>query len=65
MYPLQAQLPNRSSDFGIKIRGEKAGPSRLIVEEKGKTKVLSLVCLEKCESSKDPMVMPIGKRSTK
>ena len=32
-------------------------------DEKGKTKVLSVVCLEK-SGSKDPVVMPIGKRST-
>ena len=31
--------------------------------EKGKIKVLSVVHLEKCESSKNPVVMPIGKRS--
>ena len=34
-------------------------------DAKGKTKGLSMVCLEKCGSSKDLMVMPIGKRSTK
>ena len=55
---------NRSSDFGIEIRGDEAGSSRLTVEEKGKTKVLSMVRLEKC-GSKDPVVMPIGKMSTK
>ena len=63
MYPLPAQLPNRSNDYGIEIRGDEAGPSKLTAEEKGKTKVLSVVRLEK-SGSKDPVVMPIGKRST-
>ena len=50
MYHLLSQLPNRSNDFGIEIKGDKAGPSRLTAKEKGKTKVLSVVHLEKCES---------------
>ena len=32
---------------------------------KGKAKVLSVVKLLKIESLKDPMVLPIGKRTTK
>ncbi|MCO5548055.1 hypothetical protein L7F22_001511 [Adiantum nelumboides] len=40
MYHLPTQLPNRSNDFSIEIKGD-PGPSRLTVEEKGKTKVLS------------------------
>ena len=32
MYPLPAQLPNRSNYFGIEVRGEKADPSRLIAK---------------------------------
>ena len=64
MYPLPAQFPNKSNEFGIEIRGDEAGPSKLTAEEKGKTKVLSVVRLEKSES-KDPVVMLIGKRSTK
>ena len=64
MYPLPAQLPNRSNDFGIEIRGDEASPSKLTAKEKGKTKVLSVVRLEK-SGSKDPVVMPIAKRSTK
>ena len=58
MYPLPAQLPNRSNDYGIEIKGDEAGPSKLTAEEKGKTKVLSAVRLEK-SGSKDPVVMPI------
>ena len=60
MYPLPVQLPNRSNDFGIEIRGDEAGPSKLTAEDKGKRKVLSVVHLEK-SGSKDPMVMPTGK----
>ena len=63
MYPLPAQLPHRLSDFSIEIRGDKARSSRFTTKEKGKTKVLSVVRLEK-SGSKDPVVMPIGKRST-
>ena len=62
MYPLPAELPNRSNDFGIEIRGDEVGPSKLTAKEKGKTKVVSAVCLEK-SGSKDPVVMLIGKRS--
>ena len=65
MYPLPTQLPNRSNDFGIEIRGDEVDPSKLTAaKEKGKTKVLSVVRLGK-SGSKDPVVMPIGKRSTK
>ena len=64
MYPLPTQLPSRSNDYGIEIKGDKAISSRLIAEEKGKAKILSVVCLEKCKSSKDPVVMPIGIRHT-
>ena len=64
MYPLLAQLPNRSNDFGIEIKGDEAGPSRFTAEEKGKTKILSIVGLEKIGKSADPVVMPIGKRTT-
>ena len=42
MYPLPTQLPNRSNDYGIEIKGE-AGSSGLTQEEKGKTKVLNVV----------------------
>ena len=47
MYPLLTQLPNRSNDYGIEIRGNKVGSSKLTIEKKGKTKVLSVVILEK------------------
>ena len=33
-------------------------------EEKGKTKVLSVVGLERIVKVEDPVVMPVGKRST-
>ena len=65
MYLLPTQLPNRSNNFGIEIKGDKVGPSRLTSEEKGKTNVLSVLKLEKIEPLEDPMVMPIGKRTTK
>ena len=45
MYPLPTQLPNKSNDYGIEIKGE-AGSSGLTQEEKGKTKVLNVVCFE-------------------
>ena len=63
MYPLPTQLPNRSNDNGIEIRGE-ARSSGLTKEEKGKTKVLNVVTLEKVAMPEDPLVMPIGKRTT-
>ena len=58
MYPLPAQLPNRSNDYGIEIRGE-AGPSGLTRQEKGKTKVVSRLRLEKTSSPRDPLAMPV------
>ena len=39
--------------------------SGLNLEEKGKTKVLSVVGIEKVAANEEPVVMPIGKRSTK
>ena len=63
MYSLLAQFPNRPNEFGIEIRGDEAGHSKLTAKEKGKTKVLSVVRLEK-SGSKDLVVMPVGKRST-
>ena len=47
MYPFPTQLPNRSSYFGIKIKGDEPGPSGLTTEEKGKAKNLNIVHLEK------------------
>ena len=63
MYPLPDQLLNRSNDFGIEVKGNKVGPSRLIAKEKGKTNVLNAVKLKKIEPVEDPMVIPIGKRT--
>ena len=40
-----------------------AGPSRLTVEEKGKTKILNIFCLEKSAKCEDLVVMPVGKRT--
>ena len=65
MYPFPAQLTNRSNDFGIETRENKARSSKLTSKEKGKTKVPSVVKLEKIEPVEDPVVMPIGKRTTK
>ncbi|MCO5552989.1 hypothetical protein L7F22_006509 [Adiantum nelumboides] len=64
MYPLPTQLPNRSSDYGIEIKVDEAGPSRFTTEEKGKAKVLNVVKLEKTSVLEDSLVMPIGKRTT-
>ena len=55
---------NRSNDFAIDIKGDKARPSRLTAEEKGKAKILSIVCLEKSAKCEDPVVIPVGKRTT-
>ena len=67
MYLLPAQLPNRSNDYGIEIKGE-VGSSGLTAIDKGKTKVLSVVGLDKVVANEDPVVMPVGmhvgKRST-
>ena len=67
MYPLPTQLPNRSNNYGIEIKGE-ARSSGLTEEEKGKTKVLNVVCFEKTIVLGEPLVMavdqmPIGKRT--
>ena len=63
MYPLPAQLPNCSNDYGIEIRGE-AGPSGLTTDEKGKAKVLNVVRLKKTTTINEPVVMPVIKRDT-
>ncbi|MCO5604219.1 hypothetical protein L7F22_058382 [Adiantum nelumboides] len=64
MYPLPTQLPNRSSDYGIEIKGDETGLSRFTTKENGKAKVLSVVKLEKTSVLEDSLVMPIGKRTT-
>ncbi|MCO5603134.1 hypothetical protein L7F22_057281 [Adiantum nelumboides] len=46
MFPLPSQIPSRAQDFGIEIQGE-AGPSGLTAEEKGKTKVVNIIRLDK------------------
>ena len=55
-------MPNRSNDYGIEIKGD-AGLNGLTQDEKNKTKVLNVVCLEKIEAFEDPIVMPVGKRN--
>ena len=59
MYPLPAHFPNWSNDFGIEIKMDKVGSSRLTAKEKGNTKVLSVIKLEKIEPMEDPVVMTI------
>ncbi|MCO5601450.1 hypothetical protein L7F22_055573 [Adiantum nelumboides] len=63
MYPLPRQVLTRSNDYGIDIKGEE-GTSGLTQEEKGKTKVISVVTLENGARLEDTLVMPIGKRTT-
>ena len=58
MYPLSTQLPNRSNDYGIEIKGE-ASSSGLTQEEKGKIKVLNIVWFEKATVIDEPHVMPV------
>ena len=60
MYPLPSHIPNRANDYGIDLRDE-AGPSRLSAEEKGKTKIINIVTIEKKQREAD--VMPLGKRT--
>lgn len=45
------------------IRGE-AGSSGLTAEEKGKTKVVSVITLEKTKQEEEAVVMPVGKQTT-
>ena len=69
MFPLPSQLPNRSNDYGIDIRGE-AGPSGVCAEEKGKAKMVNIVLVEPSKADAEVKqqeeevdVMPIGKRT--
>ncbi|MCO5554188.1 hypothetical protein L7F22_007714 [Adiantum nelumboides] len=64
MFPLPSQIPSRAQDYGIEIRGE-AGPSGLTAEEKGKTKVVNIILLDKGKDDINAMVMPVGKRTTR
>ena len=61
MYPFPTQLPNRSNDYAVEIKGE-ASSSGLTNEEKGKTKVVNVINLEKMKKE-EAVVMPIGKRT--
>ncbi|MCO5586391.1 hypothetical protein L7F22_040331 [Adiantum nelumboides] len=64
MFPLSSQIPSRAQDYGIEIKGE-AGPSGLTAEEKGKTKVVNIIRLDKGKDDINAMVMPVGKRTTR
>ncbi|MCO5563073.1 hypothetical protein L7F22_016709 [Adiantum nelumboides] len=64
MFPLPSQIPSRAHDYGIEIKGE-AGPSGLTAEEKGKTKVVNIIQLDKGKDDINAMVMPVGKRTTR
>ncbi|MCO5604339.1 hypothetical protein L7F22_058504 [Adiantum nelumboides] len=64
MFPLPSQISSRAQDCGIEIKGE-AGPSRLTAEEKGKTKLVNIIRLDKGKDDINAMVMPVGKRTTR
>ena len=63
MYPLPSQIPDRSNDYGVDIRGE-AGPSGVSKEDKGKSKVVGIVTIEQKKKYEEANVMPLGKRTT-
>ncbi|MCO5571326.1 hypothetical protein L7F22_025064 [Adiantum nelumboides] len=63
MFLLPSQIPSRAQDY-IEIKGE-AGPSGLTAEEKGKTKVVNIIRLDKGKDDINAMVMPVGKRTTR
>ncbi|MCO5614979.1 hypothetical protein L7F22_069265 [Adiantum nelumboides] len=64
MFPLASQITSRAQDYGIEIKGE-ARPSGLTAEEKGKTKVVNIIRLDKGKDDINAMVMPVGKRTTR
>ncbi|MCO5557881.1 hypothetical protein L7F22_011453 [Adiantum nelumboides] len=64
MFPLPSQIPSRAQDYGIEIKGE-AGPSGLTAEEKGKTKVVNIIRLDKGKDDINAMVMSMRKRTTR
>ncbi|MCO5581668.1 hypothetical protein L7F22_035557 [Adiantum nelumboides] len=64
MFPLPSQIPSRAQDYGIEIKGE-AGSSGVTAEEKGKTKVVNIIRLDKGKDDINAMVMPLGKRTTR
>lgn len=47
MFPLLAQLPNRSQDYRLEIKEEPGPSKRPTVEEKGKAKAVNIINLEK------------------
>lgn len=63
MFPLPSQLPDRSKDYAVEIKGDPGSSNRLTVEEKGKGKALNVITLGKAKK-KEAEVMPIGKRTT-
>ena len=63
MFPLLAQLPNRSNDYAVDIK-DKARPSKLTAKEKGKGKVVNVITLDKL-GQEEACVMPLRKRTTK
>ncbi|MCO5590836.1 hypothetical protein L7F22_044811 [Adiantum nelumboides] len=60
LFPLPLQIPSHAQDYGIEIKKE-ARPSGLIDKEKGKTKVMSTVCLERGKDDLDARLMHVGK----
>ena len=56
-------MPNWENDYGIEIK-EDANLSGLTQDEKGKTKVLSMIQIEEVAMMDDKVVMPFEKRST-
>ncbi|MCO5595239.1 hypothetical protein L7F22_049278 [Adiantum nelumboides] len=64
IFPLPSQTPSCAQDYGIEIKGE-AGPKGLTTEEKGKTKVVKIIQLDKGKDDLNAMVMPMEKRTTR
>ena len=63
MFPLPSQLPDRSKDYAVEIKGDPGSSNRFTAEEKGKGKALNVITLGKAKK-KEAEVMPIGKRTT-
>ena len=62
MFPLPSTLPDRSRDYAVEMKGDEAS-SGLTAKEKGKTKVINVITLEK-KQVKEPELMRVGKRTT-
>ena len=62
MYRLPANLPSRSNDYAVDIRGE-AGPRGPPNDNKGKEKMINIVTVEQKKNQSEPDVMPLGKRN--